>query len=343
MAERRIFSAPCHVALRPSGGKPMFSLKRRKFIVLLGAAAAWPRVGRAQQSDVRVIGFLLAGFRDEDAITGFRQGLSESGYVDGRNVHIEYRYAEGNYDRTPNLIAELISLPAHLIVVSSFRAALAAKEMASTIPIVFHTALDPVKSGLVTSYNRPGGNITGMAINTDELTAKRVELLHELLPKSAGIAILVNPSNRLTGNIIRIAGEAAGAVGRKLIVVNAATDSEIESVFDALVEQKAGGVIVWQEPYLTSRRALIVGLAQRHAIPALYGLRLHTVIGGLMSYGPNQADMYRRVGLYAGEILNGAAPADLPVERPTKYELVINRRVAERLGPALGTRHARAG
>jgi putative tryptophan/tyrosine transport system substrate-binding protein len=180
---------------------------------------------------------------------------------------------------------------------TSFPAALAAKEMTSTIPIVFHIAADPVKLGIVANYNRPGGNITGMAINTDELTAKRVELLDELLPKSARIAMLVNPSNRNIGNFIRIAREAAGAVGRELVVANAAADSEIAPAFDAIVEQKAGGVIVWYEPYLTSKRALIVASAQSHAIPAIYGSRIHTEIGGLMSYGPHHAEMYRRVNI----------------------------------------------
>jgi putative ABC transport system substrate-binding protein len=241
--------------------------------------------------------------------------------------------ADGNYDRLSDLAAELKSLPVRLIVaVPSSPAALAAKNVTSTIPIVFFMGLDPVRLGLVASYNRPGGNVTGIVLNSNELTPKRVELLHELLPISVPIALLVNPSNPNADDMVRETQQAARAVGWELIVVGATTKSEIEAAFEAMDRQHAGGLVVWQEAYFTFERTLIVTLAARHAIPAIYGPRYFPEIGGLMSYGPNRDEMYRLTGVYAGKVLQGTKPADLPVIQPTKFELVINLKTAKALG-----------
>jgi putative ABC transport system substrate-binding protein len=256
------------------------------------------------------------------------------GFTEGRNFRIEYRFADGKYDKVPDLVNELKSLPANVIVaVPSSPVALAAKAATSTIPILFFVGLDPVQVGLVVSYNRPGGNITGISLLSDELTAKRVELIHELLPdKSGRLVLLVNPSNFNTDNVVRGSQSAARSIGRDLIVVGATNEEEIRAAFDTVAQQKAAGMVVWQEAYLTSQRTLIVSLAQRHAIPAIYGTRLFTDIGGLMSYGADVFEMYRLMGTYVGKILNGVAPADLPVLQPTKFELVISLKTARTLG-----------
>jgi len=308
-------------------------MRRREFIGLIGGAvAAWPFKGHAQQA-MPVIGFLSGVKREEYAITAFRRGLSEAGYVEGQNVSVEHRYADGNYERLPSLAAELNSLPVNLIVaVPSSPVAMAAKGATSTIPIVFFIGLDPVALGLVASYNRPGANITGIALPiANEMTAKRIELLHSLLPKLVPIAVLVNPSNPAAGQELKTTQEAVKSLGREFIPVQASTKAEIESAFEAIVRRKAALVVV-QEAYLTSERALLVSLAEHHAIPSIYGPRLFTDIGGLMSYGPNTIEMYRLVGVYVGKILHGALPADLPVLQPSKYELVINLKTAKALG-----------
>jgi putative ABC transport system substrate-binding protein len=309
-------------------------MRRREVITLLaGAAAAWPLAARAQQPAMPVIGFLSSISLEESGVPAFRRGLSESGYAEGQNISIEYRYADGNYDRLSDLAAELKSLPVRLIVaVPNSPPALALKKVTSTIPIIFYIGTDPVQLGLVESYNRPGGNSTGIVLLSDELIAKRVELLHELLPAAVPIAFLVNPSNPISDDVVRKAQQAARAVGRELIVVGATTKSEIEAAFEAMGRQRAGGLVVWQEAYFTSERTLIVTLAARHAIPAIYGPRRFAEFGGLMSYGANRDEMFRLTGVYAGRVLRGAKPADLPVLQPTRFELAINLKTAKTLG-----------
>jgi putative ABC transport system substrate-binding protein len=308
-------------------------MRRREFITLLGGSAAtWPVVALAQKSAMPVIGFLSGIARDEDGLTAFRNGLSEFGYLEGRNISIEYRHADGDYNRLSSMAAELASLPVTLIVaVPSSPVALAAKKITSTIPIVFYIGHDPVLLGLVASYNRPGGNVTGIALNTTELTSKRVELLHELVQKPGPFAFLVNPSNPNVDVIIKTT-EAARALGRELTVIGATTKVEIEAAFDEMDRQNVRGLVVLQEAYFTSQPVLIVSLAERHAIPSIYGSRLFPEIGGLMSYGPNRNEMLRLTGRYAGKILQGTNPADLPVIQPTKYELAINLKTAKALG-----------
>ncbi len=314
-------------------------MRRREFVTLLGgAAAAWPQVALAQQSAAMpVIGFLNGIARDDDGRRAFRKGLAELGYLEGKNVTIEYRDADGIYDQLPHFAAELASLPVSLIVaVPSSPAAVAAKKATSAIPIVFFVGADPVRSGLVASYNRPGGNATGVVLNSDELTAKRFELLRELLPESVRLALLVNPSNpnaRLVAELQR----TAHAMGRELISVGASTKAELEMAFAEIDRQRASGIIVWQESYLTSERSLIVSLAARYAIPSIYGPRIFTEIGGLISYGADRNEMFRLAGTYAGKILQGMKPVDLPVQAPTKYELVINLKTAKTLNLSIPT------
>lgn len=320
-------------------------MRRREFVTLLGgAAAAWPRVAFAQQSAAMpVIGFLNSIARDDDGRRAFRKGLAEFGYLEGKNVAIEYRDADGVYDQLPSLAAELASLPLSLIVaVPSSPAAVAAKKVTATIPIVFFVGVDPVRIGLVASYNRPGGNATGVVLNSDELTLKRFELLHELLPGSVRLAVLVNPSNANAPEPIAELQRTAHAMGRELISVGASTKAELETAFAEIDRQRAGGLVVWQEAYFTSERSLIVSLAARYAIPSIFGPRIFTEIGGLMSYGADRNEMFRLAGTYAGKILQGKKPHDLPVQAPTKYELVINLKTAKALGltvpPTLITR-----
>jgi len=311
----------------------MLGIRRRELITLLGGAAVWPLAGRAQQPALPVIGFLSSISAELSGIQEFRMGLSESGYVEGRNVAIEFRFADGNYDRLEGLAAELVSRPVSLIVaVPSSPAAIAAKKITSRIPIVFLIGADPVRAGLVASYNRPASNATGIALISNELTAKRVELLHEMLPTAASIGFLVNPSNPGYVELERDIQQATRAVGRELIVLRASTSSEIGAAFETADREHSGGLVVWQEAYFTLERSLIVTLAARHRIPAIYGPRLFPEIGGLMSYGANRDEMFRLTGVWAGKILQGAKPADLPVIQPTTFELVINRKTATSLG-----------
>jgi putative ABC transport system substrate-binding protein len=278
-----------------------------------------------------IIGFLSS--ISLEGAAAFRRGLSESGFLEGRNVSIEYRQADGDYDRLTELAAELVSLPASLIVATpSSPAALAARKATSTIPIVFLIGADPVQLGLVESYNQPGANATGIVFLSDDLTAKRAELLNELLPPTLPLAFLTNPTNPNIAKVIRDVQEVAtGAFGREVIVVSANSKSEIETAFETMVRRRAGGLVVWQEAYFTFERALIVGLAARHAIPSIYGPRLFAEIGGLMSYGANRDELYRQTGIYAGRVLRGANPRELPVMQPTKFELVINLKTAKAL------------
>ena len=316
-------------------------MRRREFIVLVGGASvAKSRVADAQQSPSPKIGFLSSIGLEETGLAAFRRRLAEIGYVEGRNVSIEYRHADGNYDRLSKLAAELVSTPVKLIVaVPSSPAAVALQKVTSTIPVVFFMGVDPVQLGLVSSYSRPGGNMTGVVTITNELTPKRFELLHSLLPASFSIAFLVNPSNSNDyDGVVVSARQAARTLGRELVVVGASEKSEIEPAFETMKRQNVGGLVVLQEAALTQESGLITTLAARYAMPAVYGPRIFAEVGGLMSYGPDRDELYGLTGGYAGKILRGASPADLPVLQPTKFELVINLQTARVLGltiPAL--------
>jgi putative ABC transport system substrate-binding protein len=308
-------------------------LKRRELISLLGGAAAWPLAAGAQQP-MPVIGFLHGASPEGYApmVDGFRRGLAESGYVEGRNVTIEYRWAEGQYDRLPALAADLVHRQVAEIVTGGTPPAFAAKRATSTIPIVINVGIDPVQVGLVASLNRPGGNVTGLALLTAELGAKRLELLHESLPTATVVAMLVNPTSPITEPETRGVRDAARSLGLQLHVLNASTESEIDRAFGTLVELRAGALVVSVDVYLNNQRAQIVALAARHAVPAIYGVREFATSGGLMSYGNDLADAYRQSGIYAAKILKGEKPADLPVQQVVRVEFVINLKTAKTLG-----------
>jgi putative ABC transport system substrate-binding protein len=265
-------------------------------------------------------------------MAALRQGLSETGYVEGQNVAIEYRGAKGQNDRLPDLAADLVRRQVTLIAAGGPPPALAAKAATSTIPIVFVAGIDPIQAGLVASLNRPGGNITGVMILSEELAAKRLDLLHELVPTAADVAVLVDPTNPVSDPQTRNLQDAARSLGLQLHVLRASTASEIDAAFGALVELRADALVFGGGPFFTNQRAQIVGLAARYAVPAIYGVRLFPAAGGLMSYGADLADSFRQAGVYTGKILNGAKPADLPVEQVVKVELVINLTTAKTLG-----------
>jgi putative ABC transport system substrate-binding protein len=311
-------------------------MRRRKFVALLGGVvAAWPLAARAQQKAMPVIGVLNTGSPSaiiEPFMGAFRQGLSEAGYVEGQNLAIEYRWAEDNYDRLPALAADLVGRKVDLIMASSPPSAQAAKSATSTIPIVFRGGADPVGDGLVASLARPGGNLTGVGFVPNELTAKRLELLSELVPQAGVIALLVNPNNANAERVIRDVQEAARTKGLQLHVLKASSESEIDTAFASLVQLHAGALVVGANPFLSSRRERLVALASRHAVPTIYAWREFAASGGLISYGSSLTAAFRLVGAYAGKILKGTKPSDLPVELPTKYELVINLKTAKALG-----------
>jgi putative tryptophan/tyrosine transport system substrate-binding protein len=309
-------------------------MRRRELMLLLGGAAiSWPRALRAQQKAMPVIGVLSANSASASSSIGaFRQGLSETGYVEGQNLAIEYRWAEGDYDRLPALAADLVGRKVDLIMASNPPAALAAKNATSTIPIVFRGGADPVGDGLVASLARPGGNLTGVSFVPNELTAKRLELLSELVTQAGVIALLMNPNNASAERVIRDVQEAARTKGLQLHVLKASSESEIDTAFASLVQLHAGALVVGGDPFLSSRREQLVALASRHAVPSIYAWREFAAAGGLISYGSSLTTANRLVGIYAGKILKGAKPADLPVQQPTKFELVINLKTAEALG-----------
>jgi ABC-type uncharacterized transport system substrate-binding protein len=313
-------------------------MRRREFSTLLGgattASTVWPLHLGAQQREMPVIGFLGAVTPGQSALSlaGFRQGLSETGYVEGQNLTIEYTWAEGRFDRMPALAADLVGRKVDVIVAGADPAARAAKNATSTIPIVFIAGDDPVRQGLVASLARPGGNLTGVSFLIIELNPKRFELLRELVPQAGVIALLVNPNNPAIEPIVRDVQEAARAKGVQLHVLKASAEPEIDTAFASLVQRQAGALLVATDPFFSSRRELILALATRHAVPAIYEFREYAVAGGLISYGTSFTAIYRQVGIYAGRILKGAKPADLPVVQPTMFELVINLRTAKALG-----------
>jgi putative tryptophan/tyrosine transport system substrate-binding protein len=314
----------------------MRDVKRRQFITLLGgAAAAWPRAARAQQRAVPIIGYihpdspqLVAGL-----LAAFREGLSETGYVEGQNVTIEYRWAESDLSRIPELVADLVGR--HVAVIAtpgSSVAALAAKAATTTIPMVFSLGLDPVQLGLVASLSRPGGNITGVNSMTNELMTKRLGLLHELLPTATHFAVLVNPKNPTAESLKKDMEAATASLGAQIEFFTASTAVEIDATFASLVQRRPDALLVHPDNLFINRRVHLTTLAARHAMPAIFPLRPDAEAGGLMSYGTKLADAHRQAGIYTGRILKGAKPADLPVVQPTKFEFVINLQTAKTIG-----------
>jgi putative tryptophan/tyrosine transport system substrate-binding protein len=314
----------------------MHHVTRRQFTALLGGSAvAWPLAGRAQQPSMPVIGLLYIASPDQIAhrLRGFRQGLKDSGYVEGENVAIEYRWAENQTDRLPEMVADLIRRQVTVVAAMSTVAAVAAKAANTTIPIVFQAAEDPVRLGLVASLARPGGNATGINFFQSELMAKRLQFLRELVPTANRVGVLVNPADVTnTEAVLRDAEPVARAMRLQILVVNASTSREIDAAFATFVREQVDALLIGPSGFFTSRRVHIANLAMRHGIPATYSQREFPEIGGLLSYGTNLTDTWRQVGVYAGRVLKGAKPADLPVVQSTKFELVVNHQTARMLG-----------
>jgi putative ABC transport system substrate-binding protein len=309
-------------------------IRRRDFIGALGGAAAWPLAAHAQQPAMPIIGFLNSGSADPFGarVRAFHHGLNQTGYIESRNAVIEFRWAEGNYDRLPEMAADLVGRQVAVIAASATPAAIAAKAATSTIPIVFSIGGDPVRFGLVASFARPNGNATGIHFFTNDVTQKRFRLIHELMPKGAMIGLLVHPESPNTEVDTKDAQAAAEELGHKLVIVNASTGPEIDAAFAQLVQLQVGGLVVQAEALFTMRRGQIATLAARHAIPAISADREFVMVGGLMSYASNLVDAYREMGTYAGRILKGAKPADLPVIQPAKLDFVINLTTAKAIG-----------
>ncbi len=310
-------------------------MRRRDLIKAAGLAAAWPLLARAQQPAMPVVGFLsgrsLAS--DSDLVAVFRQALNEAGYVNGQNVAIEFRWADGQLDRLPELAAELIERKVAVIFAgASDVAAGALRVAAATVPVVFATGSDPVAAGLVASLNRPGGNLTGVTVITAALWPKRLELLRELISPTPLIALLVNPNNLTATPARRELNAAARRIGQDVVLLDASAEGEFEAAFATLAEKRASALVVSDDALFANRRAVLVALAARHAVPAIYGRRDFAEAGGLMSYGASTVDQYYQSGVYVGRILKGAKPADLPFLQPTKFELAINLKTAKALG-----------
>jgi putative ABC transport system substrate-binding protein len=310
-------------------------MRRREFMTLLsGAALAWPLAAHAQQAAVPVIGFLRSTSPNgtEHLLAAFREGLKETGYVEGQNLAVEYRWAAGDVDRLTGLAADLVRREVGVIVVNGVAANIA-KAATATIPIVFVIGIDPVRTGLVASLNRPGANVTGISIVTGgDLHAKRLEVLHELIPKTVTIAALLDPKVVENETVARDVEQAARALGLRVLIVEAGSENEFDPAFLKIAQSGANALLVGGGAFFVAERQRLVALAARHSLPASYMTRDAVEVGGLMSYGPSQVDAYRRAGIYVGRILNGAKPAELPVELPTKYELVINLKTAKALG-----------
>jgi ABC-type uncharacterized transport system substrate-binding protein len=309
-------------------------MRRREFITLLGGAAAWPFAARGQQPAMPVIGYLGLGSPESDAsrLTGLRRGLNQAGYVEGRNFVIEYRWAGDQADRLPVLVADLVQIQVTVIVAAGMLPALAAKAATTAIPIVFIAAADPVQLGLVTSLNRPGGNLTGFNSYHGELGAKELALVHELVPSTAMIGCLGNPNNPIFELTTRDLLAAAPIIGLKVKILQAGTDSEIDAAFDSAAQARTGALLVEGDAFFITRIERVIGLAARHGIPTMYTFREFVVAGGLISYGTSLIEDWRQIGLYAGRILKGEKPSDLPVIQPTKIQLVINLKTAKTLG-----------
>jgi putative tryptophan/tyrosine transport system substrate-binding protein len=310
-------------------------MRRRDFIALLGGAASWPLTAGAQQPAMPVIAFLGSGSSDvvmAPRLRAFRQSLKDMGYVEGENVAIEFRWAGGQYDQLPALAAELVRRGAAVIVTTGLGSALAAKAATTTIPLVFVGADNPVQFGLVASLNRPGGNATGLNLLTSELTAKRLELVRQLLPRTAMVAIVINPNSPEVAPQLADVQSASRAVGQPIVVLNASNESDFDNAFASLVQHGADALLVTNDAFLFNRRDQVVALAARNAVPTIYDRREYAAAGGLISYGPNYVDAYRQAGIYAGRILKGEKPGDLPVIQSTKFELVINLKTAKALG-----------
>jgi putative ABC transport system substrate-binding protein len=309
-------------------------VKRREFITLLGGAATWPVTGRAQRSATPVIGFIAAGSAEVFAPyeSAFRKGLNEGGFVDGATATIEPRWANGQLDRLPALAADLVGRGPSVIATMTLPAALAAKAASGAIPVVFVIGEDPVKVGLVASLGRPGGNVTGITNFMNVLGAKRLELMSEAVPTAAVLALLVNPNNPNAEPDTRDLEVAAQALGRRLLVLNASTEHELDSAFVAAAEQKVGALFINIDSFLLARRQQIALLAARHKVPTIHPFREYVAAGGLMSYGASFVTAWRQSGTYVGRILKGAKPADLPVQQPTKFDLVINLTAAKAIG-----------
>ena len=313
-------------------------MRRREFITLLGGVATtWPLAARAQQPAMPVIGFLSTRSPEESAhlVAAFQSGLADNGYIAGQTVLIEYRWALGQYDRLPTMAADLVRRPvAVLATVGGEPAAMAAKTVTSTIPIVFAMD-DPVKQGLVESFNRPGGNATGMAVLSPDLEAKRLGLLHELVPQASTIGVLLNPNFPPAQHQLEEVQIAAQATNLQILALRASTDREIDEAFDTLIKQRIAALSVASDPFFDTRRDKLIGLAARYAVPTIYQFREYPAAGGLISYGIDIANVYRQIGIYVGRILKGAKPADLPVMQPTKFELVLNLKTAKTLHLAI--------
>jgi putative ABC transport system substrate-binding protein len=313
----------------------MLNVRRREFITLLGGAAAWPLTARAQQPKMPVIGYLDTASASTTAhlVAAFRQGLSSAGYDEGRNVAIEYRWPDGDYDKLPGLAADLVRSNVAVIATINTPTILAAKAATKTIPIVFGVGVDPVKFGLVESLNRPGGNLTGLTQLNIEMEPKRVQLLHDLAPSAPSIALLINPTSPAYSEAATASVQGAARVlGLRLLVLNASTQSGIEAAFATLAAEQARLLLVSGDSFLVAQREQLVALAARHAVPTLYHRREFTAVGGLMSYGPPLSEVYYHVGAFTGRILKGDKPAGMPVHQSTKFELVINLKTAKALG-----------